>query len=161
MSQSSHHVDIRKTTVFVIVINSLQILMMAVILVLQIGVPGLRLKEAHFLHAVPIPIQVLSGKAEGRNAVLQNASDLSFPLENRDWISLGRELDGDGHACRSAADHGNSFVLLLRTSDRHTVKVLLRNIGLDARKMDRAVLFPPNAVPSALGLVIADDGADD
>ena len=47
MNQPSRHVDIRKTTVFVIVINSLQILMMAVILFLHYGVPGFGLKEEH------------------------------------------------------------------------------------------------------------------
>ncbi|MBR4710502.1 MAG: Spo0B domain-containing protein [Clostridia bacterium] len=63
MNQPSHHVDIRKTTVFVIVINSLQILMMAVILVLQYGVPGIHLKESHLRVLVVFACLVVSAGA--------------------------------------------------------------------------------------------------
>ncbi len=63
MNPHSPHVDIRKTTVFVIVINSLQILMMAVILVLQYGVPGVQLKENHLRLLVLFACFVVSAGA--------------------------------------------------------------------------------------------------
>ncbi|MBQ6173383.1 MAG: Spo0B domain-containing protein [Clostridia bacterium] len=58
-----HRVDIAKTTVFVIVINSLQILMMAVILFLQFGVRGIHLRENHLRLLVLVACLVVSAGA--------------------------------------------------------------------------------------------------
>lgn len=123
MNQSPRHVDVRKTTVFVIVINSLQILMMAVILVLQFGVPGLRLQEIHLRILVLFACLVVSAGA---------AFDIRDALNTR-------RLLRDSSAMSSTIGHMTELNNTLR-AQRHDFLNHLQVVGslIELREYDEA-----------------------
>ena len=99
-------------------------------------------------------------QAEVRDAVAQHAADLVHALEHRDVVAELRELHRDRDAGRARADDRDVLPLGRLALQHGLVEVGLGDIVLDRRDLHRRAAAPLDAVALALGLVVADEGAD-
>ena len=115
-----------------------------------------------FQMAVLEIIQYAVGQAVVGDAVPHHAADLVPGVKDGDVVAPPCQQHGDGQARRAGTHHGGLHAVLGGGALGHLVGVGGGDIVLDDGKMDGVVAGHPvaDAVPLALVLVVADQGAD-
>ena len=118
-------------------------------------------QNSHVAHPAVVSVQNGLGKAELRNAVAKDSSDLLTGLKYGDLVAAAGQNDRDRNSRGACSDNADLHTVGRCAGKIEPLEAGVGNIVFDRRKVNRLALDPTDAMPFALVLMVADEGADD
>ena len=118
-------------------------------------------QNAHVAHPAVVSVQNGLGKTELRNAVAKDSADLLTCLKYGDLVAAAGQNDRDRNSRGACSDNADLHTVGRCAGKIEPLEAGVGNIVFDRRKVNRLALDPADAMPFALVLMVADEGADD